>query len=90
MAQRQINTFTGERITLTTSTSYDVVLDRLRKDIQPRDPASQMSLKASGDITRETFSEYFSTHVGPHGFIQFDEYDQVNGFSCLALETDCG
>ncbi|KAL1979776.1 hypothetical protein VTN96DRAFT_5204 [Rasamsonia emersonii] len=75
MAQRQINTFTGKRITLTTSTSYDVVLDRLNKEIQPSGPASLDSLNASGDITKDGFSEYFSTHVGPHGFIQFHEFD---------------
>jgi uncharacterized protein (DUF302 family) len=75
MAQRQVDTFSVNRMTLTTSASYDVVLDRLNREILSKGPASPDALRSGGGMTKDSFSDYFTTHVGPLGFIQFHEFD---------------
>ncbi|KAL1962254.1 hypothetical protein VTN77DRAFT_9844 [Rasamsonia byssochlamydoides] len=75
MAQRRVSDFSCKRVTRTTRTSYDVVLERLNKEIQIKGPANPDALKPSSSTSKDNFTEYFETHSGPSGFIQFHEFD---------------
>ena len=75
MAAKCSETFPGQRITFTTSRSYDVVSARLNQSINASGPITRKKLEQLASRDRESFKSLFNSHVGPHGFVQFHEFD---------------
>jgi uncharacterized protein (DUF302 family) len=75
MASKTVDTFTGKRVTLTTSTSYDEVLARLDKEINAGPLTPAQLLDTRGGLTKEKWISNYSSQVGPAGFMQFGEFN---------------
>jgi uncharacterized protein (DUF302 family) len=74
MTTRDVELFTGKRVTLTTSTPYDDVLARLDKEIKSESlPVKE--LLATKDITVDEFIKRNEARAGPAGFMHFLEFN---------------
>lgn len=71
MPQIKSESFTGIRVTVTTTTSYNIVFDRLQKEINASGPVSMNELKEAGQNGKEAYISYFTKKIGPLGFTQF-------------------
>jgi exonuclease V len=94
MTDIKVEIFSGTRVTVKTTTSYDAVLDRLNVEIQRNWPATKSSPNEIGSISKADFERYFQTNAGPSGFLQFYSiehdkwlklYDIGNGRRCVRV-----
>ena len=75
MAAKRSETSPGQRISFTTSQSYDTVSARLYQSINTSGPITRKNLKQLPSWDRQSFTSLFNSHVGPHGFVQFYEFN---------------
>jgi uncharacterized protein (DUF302 family) len=75
LANRKVEHFQGSRITISTSTSYDHVLEKLKKEIARNGVINAEEMRSAILKGKDDFVEYVSRSVGPSGFVQFHDFN---------------
>lgn len=75
MPQSKSETFTATRLTITTSTSYNVVFDKLQKEINAPGPRSINEIREAALNGTAAYTSYFPERIGSLGFTQFFSLD---------------
>ena len=73
MAEKRRDTFTCQRISFTTTQSFDSTSARLQKLIAPFGPVLPEELAQAKSRDRSSFEAFISSRTGPHGIVQLGE-----------------